>query len=104
MMLHELHKRGYQQLRILPGMSPNGCCWRWMIYPKVLMKGESRLEKHKDCMLFDCPRGTTGKAKSGCDYRELADQFTALYPDMVLLAKGKGCGIYEVIKAFGSTR
>jgi len=46
MMLHELHKRGYQLLRILPRMSPNGCCWRWMIYPKVLMKGESRLEKH----------------------------------------------------------
>lgn len=89
MMLHELHKRGYQQLRILPGMSPNRCCWRWMIYPKVLMKGESRLEKHKDCMLFDCPRGTTGKAKYGCDYSELADQFTALYQDMVLLAKGK---------------
>lgn len=55
-------------------------------------------------MLFDCPRGTTGKAKYGCDYRELADQFTALYPDMVLPANGKGCGIYEVIQAFGSTR
>jgi hypothetical protein len=27
-MVHELHKLGYQRLRIVPGMSPSGCFWR----------------------------------------------------------------------------
>lgn len=41
MIVHELHQRGYEQLRLFPGISPNGMCWRWMIYPKVLMKDNS---------------------------------------------------------------
>ena len=45
--VHELHSRGYEQLRLLPGMSPNGCCWRWMIYPKVLMKNDCLFEKNR---------------------------------------------------------
>ena len=89
MMLHELHKRDYQQLRILPGMSPNGCCWRWFIYPKALMKDNARMEWHNDIMPFECPHGTTRHTKTGCDYKELADQFMALYPDIALLGKGK---------------
>ena len=28
LMVHELHKRGYQRLRIVPGMSPSGMHWR----------------------------------------------------------------------------
>lgn len=89
MMLHELHKRDYQQLRILPGMSPNGCCWRWFIYPKALMKDNARMEWHNDIMPFECPHGTTGHTKTGCDYKELADRFMTLYPDIALLGKGK---------------
>ena len=50
--VHELHSRGYEQLRLLPGMSPNGCCWRWMIYPKVLMKNDCLFEQHGDCTPF----------------------------------------------------
>ena len=38
MIVHELHQRGYEQLRLFPGISPNGMCWRWMIYPKQLMQ------------------------------------------------------------------
>ena len=33
-MVHELHKAGYQQLRICPGMSPSGCYWRVAITHK----------------------------------------------------------------------
>lgn len=32
-MVTELHMRGYQQLRIAPGMSPSGCHWRCAITP-----------------------------------------------------------------------
>lgn len=28
LMVHELHRMGYQRLRIVPGMSPSGCHWR----------------------------------------------------------------------------
>ena len=37
MILHELHQRGYEQLRLHCGMSPNGMAWRWNIYPKSIM-------------------------------------------------------------------
>ena len=30
-MVHELHKAGYQQIRICPGMAPNGIHWRCVI-------------------------------------------------------------------------
>lgn len=60
--VHELHSRGYEQLRLLPGMSPNGCCWRWMIYPKVLMKNDCLFEQHGDCTPFNCLHGSTGEA------------------------------------------
>lgn len=32
-MVTELHVRGYQRLRISPGMAPSGCCWRCSITP-----------------------------------------------------------------------
>ena len=32
-MVSELHVRGYQRLRIAPGMSPNGGAWRCAIAP-----------------------------------------------------------------------
>ena len=34
-LVHELHKRGYQLLRIAPGMSPSGCHWRCSITPRA---------------------------------------------------------------------
>ena len=32
-MVHELHKAGYQRLRICPGVSPSGCYWRCTVTP-----------------------------------------------------------------------
>jgi len=32
-MVTELHVRGYQRLRIAPGMAPSGCSWRCSITP-----------------------------------------------------------------------
>lgn len=35
--IHQLHHRGYEQLRLAPGMSPSGCHWRCSIAPKSNM-------------------------------------------------------------------
>jgi len=34
LMVHELHKLGYQRLRIVPGMSPSQAYWRVTILPR----------------------------------------------------------------------
>ena len=87
MMLNELHKRGYQHLRLLSGFSPTGCSWRWMIYPKILMKNESRLERSNDFMPFECPYGTTGSVRSDVDFIELADTFEETYRSFCVIGK-----------------
>jgi len=39
LMVSELHVRGYQRLRIVPGMAPSGCYWRCTITPATNMSG-----------------------------------------------------------------
>ena len=87
MMLNELHKRGYQHLRLLCGMSPNGCAWRWMIYPKLLMRNNARIERKNDTLPFDCPHGSTGSERSNIDFYEMADAFIDKYRSFVDLGK-----------------
>lgn len=89
MIVHELHQRGYEQLRLFPGISPNGMSWRWMIYPKVLMKDNS-FEHHGDCTPFDCLRGSTGAAfpEEGKELKT-ADDFIRKHEGYVNLAKGE---------------
>ena len=89
MIVHELHQRGYEQLRLFPGISPNGMCWRWMIYPKVLMKDNS-FEHHGDCTPFECLRGSTSAAfpEEGQKLK-VADDFIKEHEDFVNLAKGE---------------
>ena len=60
MLVHELHKRGYEQLRLFPGMSPSGMSWRWELYPKVMMGGDNSFERHSGFIEFECLRGSTG--------------------------------------------
>lgn len=59
MLVHELHQRGYEQLRLLPGMSASGCYWRWSIYPKILMWDNDIMEHHNDYIPFKCMDGST---------------------------------------------
>ena len=89
MIVHELHQRGYEQLRLFPGISPNGMCWRWMIYPKQLMQ-DNRFEHHGDCTPFECLRGSTGAAfpEEGQNLKT-ADDFIRGNEDFVNLAKGE---------------
>ena len=98
MIVHDLHQRGYEQLRLFPGMSPNGMCWRWMIYPKVLMK-DNRFELHGDCTPFECLRGTTGAAfpEEGQDVIS-ADDFIRGNETYFDLAKGEDKAYAEWFK------
>lgn len=59
MFVHELHSMGYEQLRLYAGMSPNGLCWRWYIYPKILMKLDNSFEHNSDMIPFCCLQGST---------------------------------------------
>jgi hypothetical protein len=58
--VHELHQRGYEQLRLFCGLSPSGMCWRWFVYPKVMMQKDYRYERD-DYIPFGCFCGTTNE-------------------------------------------
>jgi hypothetical protein len=90
MIVHQLHQWGYEQLRLFSGMSPNGCSWRWAVYPKVLMKDSNLFEHHSDCISFDCPYGSTGAAfpKEG-EGMKTANDFMREYESFVNLAEGE---------------
>ena len=60
MFVHALHLKGYEQLRLYSGMAPNGCAWRWFVYPKVLMMKDNSFEHHGDFVPFRCLFGSTG--------------------------------------------
>lgn len=61
MFVHELHKRGYEQMRLYAGMSPTGMSWRWFIYPKVLMKKDKNFERKSYGPSFECVYGSTNE-------------------------------------------
>lgn len=89
MIVHELHQRGYEQLRLFPCMSPSGMSWRWMIYPKVFVK-DCRVERSHDSVPFDCPHGSTSKLRpDDGDTKITADDFLKAYGTYMSLAKGK---------------
>jgi len=62
MLVDELHKQGYEQLRILPGMAPHGLSWRWALYPKVLMT-DNNFELYGDCTPFKSIYGSTNDGR-----------------------------------------
>ena len=89
MFLHEMHQRGYEKLRLLSGMSPNGCAWRWFIYPKVLMKTDNRFEYHGDFVPFDCPFGSTGDGDAQSKSYHTIDEAIQCNEGYFNLARGR---------------
>ena len=82
-MVHELHKQGWQQLRIHSGKSPSGCHWRCAIFPRDLTDEErDRYFENEDPNSL-VARYTTGDEKryfgwDDCaedDSRHLAQKF-----------------------------
>ena len=64
MFVHELHKRGYEQLRLFAVMAPTGMSWRWFIYPRAMMLDGGMFERHGDNTGFECICGSTSDGRS----------------------------------------
>lgn len=93
-MVHELHKAGYQRLRILPMLSPSGCYWRGVITfaDNVAQDGYHILRDEDDLVA----RYTSGqdneyfgwKDAAQASARELAMLFLKRFPE--ISEKGEG--------------
>lgn len=95
-MVHELHNRGFQKLRIVPGMNSSGTAWRCWITPS------SNIEADHGALAIDeseskCARMTTGEGTkyfgwidaSADSPSELADKFTERFPNLLRPAHGR---------------
>ncbi len=93
--VHELHLRGYEQLRLLPGMSPSGMSWRWMVYPKIAMKDDNRVER-SDNLLLDFPHGSTAEGLPANGWKpKRVDKFLKENELIIRLAKAKDSSYVE---------
>lgn len=93
-MIHELHKAGYQRLRIAPGMSPSGCHWRCHITSSdnVLLNGWEPIRWEvgvanyttgEEDLYFGWPDGP------GKTARELARMFIKRFPELAASGSGR---------------
>jgi hypothetical protein len=104
LMVHELHKRGYQRLRIAPGMSPSGMHWRCGVTPRmnILKTHGALLHQWSDELLAGYGSGQEAHYFGWRDAvtdsaRDLATKFEERFPRIVQLAKGRDweyCGWY----------
>lgn len=100
-MVGELHRRGYQKLRVMPFMSPSGNHWRCLVGPDTLFYRnhgaylrETNFDEIQSTSLI--ARYTTGEENhyfgwhdaENDDARSLADKFLARFTE--LASQGKG--------------
>ena len=100
-MVGELHRRGYQKLRVMPFMSPSGNAWRCCIGPDTLFYRNHGAYLH-DTGLSDEPQSTSLIARytTGADHffdwqdadhddaRTLADKFLARFTELARQGEG----------------
>ncbi|WP_295443566.1 ADP-ribosylglycohydrolase family protein [uncultured Thiodictyon sp.] len=92
-MVHLLHRRGYQRLRIAPGLAPSGCCWRVAVAPSdnFLATNGALLREFEQAA-----HHTTGNGPRPFDWRDaqgkgprgLADLFLARFPELAHRGRG----------------
>ena len=94
-MVHELHKRGYQRLRIMPGLSPSGLHWRCNVTP-----ASNILREHgAKAVDVDFPSAnyTSAMGNRYFDWedaeqataRDLADRFVERFPQVAAMGIGR---------------
>lgn len=102
LMVHELHKRGFQLLRIVPGLNASGTAWRCGVTPRsntlkvngALAVDGSRMANYSSASknaYFGWPDARTDTA------RQLADKFIERFPAIVEESRGvdwEYCGWY----------
>lgn len=94
-MVHELHKRGYQRLRIAPGMSPSGADWRVSITPvsnTLRSNGAKAREDQRQSASYNSGMSNEyfGWPDAASDTaRDLADKFQARFSDITAAGRGR---------------
>ncbi len=93
-MVHELHKRGYQRLRIMPGMSPSGAHWRVNITPKsniLRSHGAMALDFDRQSAHYTSADSNTyfgWQDAQGDTARDLAAKFLERFPELAAAGQG----------------
>ncbi len=93
LMVHELHKRGYQRIRIMPGAAPSGNYGRCVIthIGNILKKHGAKCKVYTDGALYstaDSNEYFGWKDAKQDTARQLATKFIERFPELV--KKGKG--------------
>jgi len=93
-MVHELHKRGYQRLRIVPGIAPSGLFWRVSINPITnILRRNGALDRE---FIERAARYTSADENNYFDWtdarsdtaRQLADKFVDRFADLTREGQG----------------
>ena len=93
-MVHELHKRGYQRLRISPSLAPVGC-WRCLVTHAgniLRSNGAMHLDDDRDTARHTAAQdhGYFGWGDARHDtVRQLADRFVDRFPAIARLGHGR---------------
>jgi len=82
----ELHKRGYEKLRVEPSISPTGLAWRCSFFVIVEEIKKSIIVSSWIGKLF-----MDENNKIEQSLQELTDLFEIEYKDFLLLCKGENC-------------
>jgi hypothetical protein len=93
-MVHELHKLGYQRLRIVPGMSPSGCHWRCSVtHIGNILKAHGAMYQHFDRDMAHYSSGQMNEYFGWLDahqatVRQLAARFLERFPEIARQGHG----------------
>ena len=93
-MVTELHRMGYEQARIAPGVAPSGLFWR------LSVTAASNTEPDNGALMRDFSRGANYSSGAGAEYFgwtdasadspvELAKKFVERFPDIAAEARGR---------------
>lgn len=93
-MVAELHRMGYEQMRIAPGVAPSGLFWR------LSVTAASNTEPEHGARMRDWDRGANYSSGAGAEYfdwtdasddspAELAEKFVERFPEIAAEAKGR---------------
>ena len=95
-MVHELHKAGYQRLRICPGMSASGGCWRCAITPvtNIFENHGALLKETNDLIVAAYTSGSSNayfgwKDATKDNARRLAAKFIERFPKIARAGEGE---------------
>jgi hypothetical protein len=78
----ELHRRGYEKLRLKAGLSPSGCHWRYQLVPK-----EGTPNGPQGSLTNQLEMGWEDHPESSPE--ELADIIISQFPELVEASKGE---------------